>query len=141
MSMDWNDSKKTVASWLKEISNALGTQFTLNEEGMCSLFIGGDTLVTVEVSREFPLFHLCSPLLSRQNGNDEELLIRCLELNASPSSVRGGAIALTPGGKDLFFCQTRAIQNITSEEFSDIICRFYETAVNLKLELQAAHTH
>lgn len=124
-----------VRSWIKDISATLGVELTLDEEGLCSFQVGEDAVVTIEVSDDFPMVYLYSPLLQLTMENDESMIVilsRALELNAFQAVTRGGSIAMVPGGGLLIFSYSTPIEGVDSETFSKILASFFETVGELK---------
>ena len=124
-----------VRSWLKDISASLGVELILDDEGLCSFQIGDDTVITIEVSDNFPIVQLYSTLLPLPTDNVELMVMKmskALELNAFQAVTRGGAIATVPGGGLLIFCYNTPIEGFDSESFSKILSSFFETVVEIK---------
>lgn len=136
--MDYEQSKTMVTSWIHDLSTELGTELALDADGVCSLQIGQDTLITIEVSTDFPMVFLyCSllPLPSDKMENAHALLVRALELNAFQALTRGGSIGLLPGGGYLIFSYNTPIEGVDSEMFSRILASFYEAAIDVRKQL------
>lgn len=122
-----------VNSWLKDISKALGTTIELDDHGTCT-FQAEDHIIAIEVSYDYPMVHLYSPLIPLPDDKNiaASFLARALELNAFQVITRGGAIATPPGGGLLIYCYSMPIDNTDSEKFSQILGSFYETVPELK---------
>lgn len=124
-----------VTNWMKDVSATLGVDLTMDKEGICSFQVGEDTIITLEVSADFPEVYIYSPILQIPSDNKDEmmaLLIKSLELNAFQAVTRGGAIAIAPGGTLLIFCYSTPIEGIDSEMFSNILGSFFEIVGQLK---------
>lgn len=135
-----HEQRQLVESWIRDLSIALGVELSLDKEGVCTFQVGDDTLIGIELSTEFPIVSLYSPLLTlpQEKESATALIIKALELNAFQALTRGGAIAIAPGGGPLFFCYTIAIEGIDSEKFSKILGGFFETLPQIKSLLSTA---
>jgi hypothetical protein len=132
--MERKEQIKIVDSWLTDLSKAIGTNFELDSEGICTFKIEED-VIAIEVSHDYPMVHLYSPLLALPSEDQEmlrALLVRALELNAFQIFTRGGAIATPPGGGFLIYCYSIPIEGTYSEQFSSHLGAFYETLPELK---------
>jgi hypothetical protein len=133
--MESNEQIKTVNSWLKEMSNVLGVALSLDEEGVCTFQIGQDTIIGIEVSMDYPMVHIYSPLISLPSDNQPLatlMAFRALEMNAFQALTRGGAIAIAPGGGPLFFCYSIPIEGTDLEKFNQILGGIYEILPEIK---------
>jgi len=138
--MNASEEIKTVTAWLKDLSLALKTELSLDAEGCCTLQIDEEMVVTIEVSKDFPLVNIYSALITLPVDNIEEafpLMAKALELNLFQSLTRGGAIAALPGEGLLIFCFSMPIEGANSEQFSQILGSFIETTVDLRRMLTA----
>ena len=135
--MNHNPERKIVESWLSDISASLGFELNLDEEGTCAFQVGSDTLIGIEISKEFPVVYLSSPLLAIPTDKDQSLVLmaQALELNAFQVETRGGAVALAPGRNLLMYCYTVPIEGTHSEDFSKILGGFYESISSIKSRL------
>ncbi len=110
--MEFTNNIKIVESWMEVISAQLKTELHLNEDGICSFQVGEDTVISLEVSQDYPLVNIYSTLISLPK-DDYDLAVlmmaRSLELNAFQAITRGGAIAAVPGEGLLIFCYTTGI--------------------------------
>lgn len=137
--METKDTHIIVTSLLKDLSIALGVELKINDEGICYFQIGEKTAVTLEVSSNFPLIHLYSPLISFPFSTEEvkntEIIIKALELNAQLDLTLGGATALAPGGKNLIFCISVPIEGLNAGDFAEILEAFFQSlnAINYLL--------
>ncbi len=133
--MDFSEYIKIVESWMEVISVQLKTELHLNKEGICSFQVGEDTIISIEVSKDYPFVNIYSTLTSLPS-EDYDLAVlmmaRSLELNAFQAITRGGAIAAIPGERLLIFCYTTPIEGESAEIFNNILGRFYETVIDLK---------
>ncbi len=132
--MELSEEIKKVESWMTDLSAALKVELHLDEEGICSFKIGEETVVTVEVSQDFPMVNIYSTLVTFPEDMDQATLMMAhsLELNAFQSLTRGGAIAAVPGEGILIFCYTTPTEGNNSETFSRILGGFIETVAELK---------
>lgn len=124
-----------VKEWIKDLSTSFGEELVLDDEGICSFRIEDDTIITIEISPDFPVVYLYSPIMTLPADEPElgtALMIKALELNAFQALTRGGAIASIPGGGLLVYCYTQSIEGVDFEGFSKILGGFYETALELK---------
>lgn len=132
--MDKSEEMKTVALWLADISKAIESEIVLNAEGVCHFKIGDD-VIAIEVSEDYPVVYLYSPLVPLPTDDKEmqvALLSRALELNAFQVVTRGGAIGMPPGGEFLIYSYSSPIEGCDSEKFAAILSAFYESLVELK---------
>lgn len=128
------EETRTVESWIYDLSKSLGVELILND-GICAFQVGDDTIITIEVSQDFPVVNFYSPLLPLPADNMELstlMMAKSLEINAFQALTRGGAIATAPGGGFLIFCYSTPIQDIDSETFNRILGSFFETIGELK---------
>lgn len=125
--MQTEDKMKTVQLWMKDVSQSLGTELKLDDQGLCAFQVGDDTVIVIEVHED--MIHLYSPLMEFPEDATEAttLMIRALELNAFQSLTRGGAIAVPPGGGPLILCFSSPIEGMDSAIFSTILGGFFET--------------
>jgi Tir chaperone protein (CesT) family len=133
--MELQKENQTVESWMKDLSIELGVELKLDQNGICSFQIGEDTAITIEISEDFPVVNIYSPLISLPIDNADStalLMARALELNAFQALTHGGAIATTPGGGFLIFCQSTPIEGVDSKKFSAILGSFFKTTTDLK---------
>lgn len=131
--MHGKNQTKLLASWLKEISNALHVPLGLDNHGICTFKLE-DHVIAIEASHDYPVINIYSPLM--ELPTDADLVIglqaRALELNAFQVFTRGGAIATPPGGGFLIYCLSLPIENMDAERFSEALGAFYETLPELK---------
>ncbi|MBA3239581.1 MAG: CesT family type III secretion system chaperone [Parachlamydiaceae bacterium] len=133
--MEFTEEVDTVKSWIKDLSVILKLELNLDSEGICSFQIGEDTVIILEVSHDFPMLHIYSPLVPFPKDDVDGsvlLMAKALELNAFQTLTRGGAIAAIPGEGMLIFCYTTPIEGGSSELLSKILGSFYETVVEIK---------
>jgi hypothetical protein len=105
--MEKNEYTAIVAAWIENLAKALGVNLALDEDGFCFFQMGESTVIGLEVSQEFPLVYIYSPILVLPQDDKEMvtlMMIRALELNAFQAITRGGAIAIAPGGGPLLYC-------------------------------------
>lgn len=136
--MTTKEETKTVETWIKDLTTVLGVELALSSDGVCSFQVGDDTLITIEVSHDFPMVNICSPLVPLPVGNESAsllLMAKALELNAFQAITRGGSIAMPPGGGYLIFCYTTPIQGVDSETFSRILGGFFDAHLDLRKTL------
>lgn len=142
--MEWEEYKEIVRTWIKDLSASVGEELTLDDEGICSFRIEGETIISLEVSSDFPVLYIYSPLLALPNESLEQrnaMLAKALEINAFQGLTRGGSIALVPGGNILFYCFTQSIEGVDSINFDEILGAFYETALELKALFHEPEDH
>lgn len=132
--MERKEQIKIVDSWLADISKAIEIDIGFDSEGICTFKIG-EAVIAIEVSQNYSMVHIYSPLLVLPNEDREmlmALLARALELNAFQIFTRGGAIAMPPGGGFLIYCYSIPIEGTDSKGFSNYLGAFYETLPELK---------
>lgn len=142
--MNWEEYTEIVKTWLRDLSASVGEELVLDEQGVCSFRIEGETIISLEVSSEFPVLYIYSPLLAVPNESQERrdfIITKALEINAFQGLTRGGSIALVPGGNILFYCFTQPIEAIDSLEFDQVLGGFYETALELKALFHEPEDH
>lgn len=131
---DMKEKIQTVGSWLNDLSQSLGTDMNLDEDGVCCFQIGQETIIGIEVSQTLSMVHLFSPLLAlpEEKEKAERIIIRALEINAFQALTRGGAIGIPPGGGPLLFCYSVPIEGMDSHSFSQLLGNFYEVLPEIK---------
>ncbi len=132
--MEREEQIQIVNSWLQDLSSVLEVKLSLDNEGVCTFQIG-ENLISLEVSSDFPMVHIYSPLLAlsaEDKDSNTALLVKALELNAFQVLTRGGAIAAVPGGGFLIYCYSIPIPNTNSEQFSSALETFFETIPEIK---------
>lgn len=133
--MDLNEKIKKVNSWLEDLSKVLNVELSLDATGCCAFQVGKETVISLEVSQEIPLFHLYSTLIPFPLNEPEKvvfMMIRALELNAFQTMTHGGTIATLPGGGSFIFCYSHAIEGCNSERFSSILGGFLTALETIK---------
>lgn len=138
--MEWEERNDVVKTWLKDLSTVLKVELELDSAGICTFQIGEDIIITIEVSRDFPMVNLYSSLVAFPSDDVDTavlMMAKALELNAFQALTRGGAIASIAGEGILIFCYTMPIENGNSELFNAILGNFYDTVVDLKAILLA----
>ncbi len=133
--MEKEDYTQIVKNWIQDLSASLGADLALDDDGICSFRIEEDTIITIEVSPDFPVVYLYSPLVPLPADDPDmgtALMVKALELNAFQALTRGGTIASIPGGGLLIYCHTQPVEGVDSEGFNKVLGGFYETALELK---------
>lgn len=139
--MNDRESKRIVDEWIKDLAASLKIQLSLDDEGVCSLQVGEETIITIELSRDHPQVHHYSTLINFPEENIETsffLMSRALELNAFQALTRGGSIGVLPGGGVLIFSYNVPIQGTDSAAFGQQLSAFYEAALEIKHLLSEA---
>jgi hypothetical protein len=139
--MDDQESRRVVDGWIKELATSLKIQLSLDDEGVCSLQVGEESIITIELSRDHPQVHLYSTLISFPEEDLETsffLMSRALELNAFQALTRGGSIGVLPGGGVLIFSYNVPIHGTDSVAFGQQLSTFYEAALEIKHLLSEA---
>lgn len=129
------EARRIVDGWIKDLAASLNIQLRLDDEGVSSLQVGEETIITIELSRDHPQVHLYSTLLPFPEEDLEAsffLMSRALELNAFQALTRGGSIGVLPGGGILIFSYNVPIQGTDSVAFGQQISAFYEAALEIK---------
>lgn len=138
--MERQEQIETVNSSLKIISTALGLDLALDHEEICTFQVE-EQIIAIEVSQDYPVVHLYSPLLALPTEDKDltvGLLARALELNSFQMLTRGGSIATAPGGGFLIYCYSVPIEETDAEKFSLILGAFYKTVPELKILVSEA---
>lgn len=133
--MEKEQQIKTVNEWLNDLSISLGIELKLNEDENCFFQIGESTIIGIEISLDFPMVNIYSPLMVLPDNDkikNELVLIRALEINAFQALTRGGAIGIAPGGGPLLYCYSTPIEGNDSDSFSKILGGFYEALFAIK---------
>lgn len=139
--MDIQESRRIVEGWIKDLATTLKIDLALDDEGVCSLQVGEDTIITIEASRDHPQVHLYSTLLSFPEEDLDAsffLMSRALELNAFQALTRGGSIGTLPGGGVLLFSYNVPIAGTDSAAFGHQLATFHEAALEIKHLLSEA---
>lgn len=127
--------------FMQELSAVLGSDLTVNDEGISAFKVGDDLFITLEFSQDYPVIYLYSPLLSLPYSESQELnldlSLRSLELNAQLAITQGGSIAIAPGGTELIFCSSRQTDTLTTESF----CQFLLSFIDVTKEVKALLTN
>ena len=133
--MEREEHTAIVNAWLKDLSASVDEKLQLDEDGICSLQVEERAIITMEVSNDFPLLHLYSPVFplpDQEEGERVAILTKVLELNAFQNLTRGGSIALVPGGNLLFYCFSLPIEGTDSAQFDQALGEFYSTSLEIK---------
>lgn len=133
--MDNQESKRIVDGWIKDLAASLKIDLALDDEGVCSIQVGEDTIITIELSRDHPQVHLYSTLIPFPEGDMDAsffLMSRALELNAFQALTRGGSIGSLPGGGVLIFSYNVPLSGTESADFSRQLSVFHEAALEIK---------
>lgn len=124
-----------VREWVQVAAQILGVSAELSDEGVCTLLIGSDLVVAIEVPEEGDWFYLYTPLGELPKASVEESFLACqkaLELNAFQGASRGGAIGLVPGQTLFIYTLMRGIEGCDEQIFAETIALFYEAALELR---------
>ncbi len=130
-----------VREWTRVATQILGVDAELSDDGICTLLIGNDLVIAIEVPEEGDWFYLYSPLGELPKENMEEALYLCqkaLELNAFQGASRGGAIGLIPGQTILVYSLMKGCEGCDEQIFAETIALFYEAALDLRGTLELA---
>ncbi len=135
------NAKEKVGQWLSTASQILGVKAELSEDGACSLLIGNDLVISIQVPDEGDWFCLYTPLGEIPKDNMEESFLifqKALELNAFQGASRGGAIGMIPDEPILVYTITRSTIGCDEQIFAETIALFYDTSLDLRniLELK-----
>lgn len=133
------NAKQKVGEWLGTASQILGVKAELSEDGACSLLIGNDLVISIQVPEEGDWFSIYTPLGELPKDNMEEAFLifqKALELNAFQGATRGGAIGLIPDQSILVYTITRSTAGCDEQIFAETISLFYDTSLDLRNTLE-----
>jgi hypothetical protein len=131
-------SKETVlkvGEWVRQAGQILGVDADLSDDGVCTLLIGNNFTVAIEVPEEGNWFYLYTPIgeLPKEDPDVGYLLLqKSLELNAFQAKTRGGAIGLVPGQPLLIYSMLRPIEGCDDQIFAETVALFYEAALEIQ---------
>lgn len=122
--------------FMKELSAVLGSDLSVNDEGISAFKIGDDLFITLEFAQDYPVIYLYSPLLSLPHSESQELnlnlSLKSLELNAQLAITQGGSIAISPDARELIFCSSRQTDNLSTESFCQFLLSFIDVTKEIK---------
>jgi len=130
-----SEYRKSVDSFLAEISAAVGKNIRLNDQGICA-FTYEQLTIVIEVPESVGSFFIYTSLANMvQAKNAEGLMEKCLRLNYLQQETRGGCLSLDPINNEVMFSYTDRINEINSTDFRNILENFIDTSLNLFGEL------
>lgn len=141
--MEKSNELQTVESWMKDLSVFLGVELALDTDGICTFQIGENNIIGIEVSPDFPVVYIYSPIMALPTDDKDAtmaLMIRALELNAFQALTGGGAIAISPGGGPLLFCYSMPIAGADSNIFCNTLGSFFNRLPEIKNMLTTTST-
>lgn len=133
--MQANEHVKIVEQWLADLSRSLGTDLSLDEEGLCSFQLDEERIITIEVPQDRAQVYLYTPLLALPSQDPElagNLMTKALALNAFQIASGGASIGLVPGQGLFVLSYLNPIDRVDSERFNQLLGLFLETATDLK---------
>ncbi len=133
-----DETIKTVAEWVREAGQILGVDADLSDEGACTLLIGNECLIAIEVPDEGEWYYLYTPVGALPKDDMESAFLLCqraLELNAFQAKTQGGAIGIVPGQSLLIYSMVRPVEGQNAAIFAETISLFHEAASELKDQL------
>ncbi len=130
-----SENRKTIDSYLAEISSAVGKNIRLNDQGICAFTYEHLTIV-IEVPESVGSFFVYASLMSSNQFTDVSVLFRrALQLNYLQQETRGGCLSLDPVNDEVMFSYTDRIAEVNSTDFRNILENFIETSLNMYKEL------
>jgi len=130
-----SEYRKSVDSFLAEISSAVGKNIRLNDQGICA-FTYEQLTIVIEVPESVGSFFIYTSLANMaQAKNGSSLMEKCLRLNYLQQETRGGCLSLDPINNEVMFSYTDRINEINSTDFRNILENFIDTSLNLFGEL------
>ena len=124
-------SRRSIGLILKEISSAVGKNFQLNDQGVCSFIYDSFTIV-VEVPESGTFFVVYTTLCELKDGTDpEKKKDQALKLNYLQQETKGGCLSLDSTSAKIYFSYTDKVHGITAPDFRDILENFIETTMAL----------
>lgn len=130
-----SEYRKTVDSFLAEISAAVGKNIRLNDQGICA-FTYEQLTIVIEVPESVGSFFIYTSLSNlNQANNPSGLMEKCLRLNYLQQETRGGCLSLDPINNEVMFSYTDRVTEINSTDFRNILENFIDTSLNLFGEL------
>ncbi len=130
-----SEFRKSVDSFLAEISAAVGKNIRLNDQGICA-FTYEQLTIVIEVPESVGSFFIYTSLLNmNQVKNVTGLMEKSLRLNYLQQETRGGCLSLDPINNEVMFSYTDRIAEINSTDFRNILENFIDTSLNLHTEL------
>ena len=130
-----SENRKTIDSYLAEISGAVGKNIRLNDQGICAFTYEHLTIV-IEVPESVGSFFVYSSLISTNQFEDEVVLYKkALQLNYLQQETRGGCLSIDPVNDEVMFSYTDRIAEVNSTDFRNILENFIETSLNMHKEM------
>lgn len=131
-----SEFRKSVDSFLAEISAAVGKNIRLNDQGICA-FTYEQLTIVIEVPESVGSFFIYTSLVNmNQVKNSGGLMEKCLRLNYLQQETRGGCLSLDPINNEVMFSYTDRITEINSTDFRNILENFIDTSLSLHTELE-----
>ena len=130
-----SENRKTIDSYLAEISSAVGKNIRLNDQGICAFTYEHLTIV-IEVPESVGSFFVYASLLSSNKASDQTALFKkALQLNYLQQETRGGCISIDPVNDEIMFSYTDRIAEVNATDFRNILENFIESSLNMYKEL------
>jgi len=130
-----SENRKTIDSYLAEISGAVGKNIRLNDQGICAFTYEHLTIV-IEVPESVGSFFVYTSLINANQFDDAvSLYKKALQLNYLQQETRGGCLSIDPVNDEIMFSYTDRIAEVNSTDFRNILENFIETALNMSKEM------
>jgi hypothetical protein len=128
--------KEKVNSWLKDLNEQKGENFSLDEENKCKIFYKDGIVCTLEVLESSDSFYLYSPLQVVPDDS-KAIMRRALEANLFQVATAGSVIAIDNNSNCFVLSFMAKISNSSSETFINQLCVFLTTSHAVRSMLQA----
>ncbi|WP_299004237.1 CesT family type III secretion system chaperone [uncultured Shewanella sp.] len=124
---------QTVSIWLQQISQAIGVELTLREDGHIELACSDKATVTLEISEKYELVYFYADLLSlpKTSTDREPFYRRALELNGFNIATGAASISLDPRRDTLTLTVMEKVSAMTADSFASTLNDFISLTLSL----------
>ena len=132
------DYRGTVGGFLEVISQAVGKNIRLNDQGICAFTYEHLTIV-IEVLLSVGSFFIYSTFFDpiSHPAPTVEVYKKALRLNYLQQETRGACLGVDKNTNELILSYTDRINEINSTDFRNILENFIDTALKLEKDLKS----